>query len=126
MIEALFTQPNYLASKKLLDATSLRQEAISSNLANIETPHYQRVDLAPTFRSQLSRAVASQTPSQINNVAPRLAVDTNALPHGRDGNTVQLENEMMQLHTNTLEHAVGSRMITGSLLRLRLAITGRS
>ena len=126
MIEALFNQPNYLASKKLLDATVLRQAAISSNLANLETPNYQRVDLAPSFRAALSRAVVGKVPARIQDVTPRLALDPNAVAHGRDGNTVQLENEMMQLHQNTLENAVGSRMVTGSLLRLRMAITGHA
>jgi flagellar basal-body rod protein FlgB len=126
MIEALFNQPNYLATKKLLDATVLRQTAISSNLANLETPKYQRVDLAPSFREALSHAVAGSAPNEIQSVTPKLAVDPNAVAHGRDGNTVQLENEMMQMNQNTLENAVGSRLVTSSLVRLRMAITGHA
>ena len=57
MIEALFNQPNYLAAKKTLDAVALRQEAINNNLANLETPGYKRVDLAPDFDQELQIAV---------------------------------------------------------------------
>ena len=60
MIEALFNQPNLLAAKRLLDVTAARHEAIASNLANIETPNYRRVDVAPSFERELQSAVASR------------------------------------------------------------------
>ena len=50
MIDGLFASANYQGVKKMLDATVLRQEAIASNLANIETPNYKRVDVAPALR----------------------------------------------------------------------------
>ena len=57
---------------------------------------------------------------------PSLGVDLNAVASNRDGNTVQLENELVQLNQNSMEHALETQLITGSLLRLRLAITGHS
>jgi len=59
MIDALFNQPNYLAAKKMLDVTVLRHEAIASNLANVEVPNYKRLDVSPSFESQLAQAVAT-------------------------------------------------------------------
>ena len=59
MIDALFSGANYQGVKKMLDATTLRQEAIASNLANIETPHYKRMDVQATFASELSRAIGT-------------------------------------------------------------------
>ena len=38
VLDNLYSQENYLLSKKLLDATHLRHEALSNNLANVETP----------------------------------------------------------------------------------------
>ena len=38
VLDNLYHQENYLISKKLLDATHLRHEALSNNLANVETP----------------------------------------------------------------------------------------
>ena len=126
MITGLFSQPNYLAAKKLLDATVLRHEAIASNLANLETPNYKRLDVAPSFQSELKQALNGQNPGQIAEVRPVLEADRDAIANTRDGNTVQLETELTQLNKNFLAHALETQLVTGSLLKLRLAITGRS
>jgi len=126
MIDALFNSPNYVAAKKLLDVTALRHEAIASNLANVETPHYKRLDVAPSFSAELRNAVASGDPARILDARPQLAVDSTALATRRDGNTVQLENELLKLNQNFLEHQLETQLVTGGLLRLRLAITGRA
>jgi flagellar basal-body rod protein FlgB len=126
MINALFNQPNYLASKKMLDATVLRQEAITSNIANLETPNYRRLEMAPSFSSDLRQAIASKNPAQIENLRPHIIVDNTAVSSKRDGNTVQLEDELLQLNQNYVEHTLETQLVSGSLLRLRMAITGRS
>ena len=126
MVDALFNQPNYLAAKKTLDAVALRQEAIASNIANLETPGYKRIDLAPSFQAQLDRACASRDPQQIASLQPSLAVDSNALPNGRDGNTVSLEKEMAQQNQNTLTHTLETQLVSNMLMRLRMAITAKS
>jgi flagellar basal-body rod protein FlgB len=126
MIDALFNNANYLAAKKLLDVTALRHEAIASNLANIETPHYRRIDIAASFNAELKQALAANDPAQIASLQPRLEVDPNAVAANRDGNTVQLETELLNLQQNTLAHSLETQLVTSSLLRLRMAITGRS
>ena len=93
MIDALFNNANYVAAKKLLDATMLRHEAIASNLANLETPGYRRVDIEPTFNAELKQALATGDASQISALEPKLQVDPNAVAQSRDGNTVNLESE---------------------------------
>ncbi len=125
MIDALFSQTNYTAVKKMLDATALRHEAIASNLANLETPHYRRIDVNPSFAAELRQAMGARDSAQIGTLQPTLAVDTSALPRGRDGNTVQLESELVKLNQNTLAHTLETQLVTSRLLRLRLAITGR-
>jgi len=94
MIDALFNQPDYVAAKKMLDVTVLRQEAIASNLSNLETPNYKRLDVAPSFEAQLSQAVKSGDPAQIASLQPKLTVDQSAISGRGDGNTVTLESEM--------------------------------
>lgn len=126
MIEALFNQTNYVAAKKMLDATVLRHQALAGNLANIETPGYKRVDISPDFNQELGKAMATQSPAQIKQLTPHIQVDTTATARGLDGNTVGLEDEMMQMNQNTLAHTVETQMITASLVRLRMAITGKS
>ncbi|MGA2175600.1 MAG: flagellar basal body rod protein FlgB [Verrucomicrobiota bacterium] len=126
MIDALFTNSEYVAAKKMLDVSLLRHQAIASNLANIETPNYKRLDVSPSFEAQLSQAVASQNPEAIASLQPRLAVDTTAISGRADGNTVLLETEMVKLNQNTLENSVETQLISTSLARLRMAVTGKS
>jgi flagellar basal-body rod protein FlgB len=125
MIEALFNQPNYLAAKKTLDAVTLRQEAIANNIANLETPGYKRVDLAPTFESELERACSSGDPEEIDALKPTLTVDTSAVASSRDGNTVHLENELMQMNENAVTHSLETQLVGGMLERMQMAITGK-
>ena len=126
MIDALFGDSNYVATKKMLDVTVMRQEAIASNLANIETPNYKRLDVAPSFESQLSQAVASGDATQIAGLQPTLAVDGKAVSGRTDGNSVQLETEMLKLNQNMVEHSLETQLVSASLMKMRMAITGKS
>jgi flagellar basal-body rod protein FlgB len=126
MIDALFTNSDYVAAKKMLDVSLLRHQAIASNLANVETPNYKRLDVSPSFEAQLSQAVASQNPEAIASLQPQLAVDTTAISGRADGNTVLLETEMLKLNENTVENSVETQFVSSSLARLRMAVTGKS
>jgi flagellar basal-body rod protein FlgB len=125
MIDALFNSSGYLAAKKSLDAVALRREAIANNIANLETPGYRRVDLAPSFQAELAKACSTGDARQVAALKPTLAADPNAIPSSKDGNTVNLENEMLQLTQTTVEHALQAQLISGRLLKLKLAITGK-
>lgn len=125
MIDALFNQPNYVATKKMLDATALRHEAIASNIANVETPNYKRIDIGSSFAEELKTAVASQDINKISSLTPILSEDSSAVSATRDGNTVQLETELMNLNQNTMAHTLETQLVSGALMRLRMAITGR-
>ena len=109
----------------MLDATALQQEAIASNLSNIEKPGYKRIDLEASFASQLKSAIGGKDIEQILSLKPSLTVDSTAVSNTKDGNTVQLEKEMLKMNQNSVAHAVETQLVTGQLLRLRLAITGR-
>jgi flagellar basal-body rod protein FlgB len=125
MIDALFSQTNYAAMKKMLDATALQHQAIASNLANVEKPGYKRMDVDASFAAQFKQALQAKDATQITNLQPTLSLDPNAPANTRDGNNVQLEKELMKMNENTVAHALETQLITGQLLRLRLAITGR-
>ncbi len=125
MIDALFNQPNLLAAKRLMDLTALRHEAIAANLANLETPNYQRIDVAPAFERELHSAIAARDVDKLRRFEPSLSVDSSATARRRDGNTVDLETELLNLNRNGMEHAVETHFVTSALLKLRYAITGR-
>ncbi len=126
MIDALFNQTNYVATKKMLDLTALRQEAIASNIANLETPGYKRLEVAPSFNEELSRALTAGDSAALSRLQPTLTVDPTAVATSRDGNTVQLENELLELNQNTMANAVETQLVSSNFLKLRMAITGRA
>ena len=111
MIDALFNGANYQGVKKMLDATALRQEAIASNLAS--------------FASELSHAIGSGSADTVRGVKARITVDTSAVAQNRDGNTVQLEKELMLLQKNMVAHHMQTQMINGTFSKLRAAIKPR-
>ncbi len=53
-------------------------------------------------------------------------MDTHAISGRGDGNTVQLETEMLKLNQNMIEHALETQLVSGALAKMRLAITGKS
>ena len=126
MIDALFNQPNFLVASKALDATVLREGAIANNIANLETPGYKRIDVAPNFEAELERATASGDTQQINSLQPTLAVDASATPSSLDGNTVHLESELMQMNQTAMTHALETQLISGMFSRMQMAITGKN
>ena len=125
MIDGLFASANYQGVKKMLDASVLRHEAIASNLANVETPHYQRIDINTGFADELKRAIATRDAGSVGAVSPRITVDKDAGAQNRDGNSVQLEEELVHLQKNMIAHQLQSQMITGRLSKLRKAISGQ-
>lgn len=126
MVNGLFQQTNYQALKKMLDATVMRHEAIASNLANVETPNYKRIDVESNFGEELSRAISDRNMKDIAHLEPRLVMDKNAVSPNRDGNTVQLDKELVVLQRNSMAHTMQTQFITGSLSKLRSAIQGRN
>jgi flagellar basal-body rod protein FlgB len=126
MIDALFNNINYVATKRMMDATELRQQAIASNLANVDTPNYKRIDLDASFGNELSRALGSDNVGQVNSLQPKLSLDPSAVTQSRDGNTVNLETELVSLQQNTLSNAVETQVINYNLTHLQMAITGKT
>jgi flagellar basal body rod protein FlgB len=74
----------------------------------------------------LQQAVASKDPEQIAGLQPELTVDTQAVSGRTDGNTVQLETELLKLNQNMVEHSLETQLVTNALMKMRLAITGKN
>ena len=125
MLEAIYARESYVALKKTLDAAVLRHQAIASNLANLETPHYKRIDISPDFEARLQKAVGSGDVSNIFRVRPQIEVDRTAVPDALNGNTVKMEDELLHLQRNTLTHTFALQVLGRSLNKIKAAITGR-
>ena len=126
MIDPSFHSDNYQLARNLLDASVLRQEAIASNIANAETPGYRRVDVAGDFAAQLrTRLEAGTLADRTPGFGPRLVEDPNARTVRPDGNSVDVETELLAMNRNAVEHEFLTEIVSSSLKQLRLAITGR-
>lgn len=126
MIDHLWAHENYQLATRLLDAAALRHEALATNLANLETPGYRRIDLAPDFVRQLDKVAESSTPDDLERLKPTLAEDPSARAVRPDGNNVQLDRELLEMNRNALEYDVLTQFVSDSLKRLKTAITGRA
>jgi flagellar basal-body rod protein FlgB len=127
VIDPIFQNDNYLLSRKLLDAAALRHEAIATNIANVETPGFRRLDLAPDFAVQLkARMAAGDFAQSAEHLRPVLAEDPTARSIRPDGNTVEIERELLAMNRNAVEFEYLTQVVSNNLKQLRLAITGRN
>jgi len=126
MIDPVFQSTNYQLARKLLDAAALRHEGIATNIANAETPGFRRLDVAPDFAQQLrARIAAGDLSAASSSIQPKLAEDASARTLRPDGNTVEIERELLSMNRNAVEFEYLSDLVSGNLKQLRLAITGR-
>jgi flagellar basal-body rod protein FlgB len=124
MIDGLFSNTNYLASKQLLDITQLRHEALASNIANLETPGYKRVDLPKDFSQEFAAHMKAGTLDELST--PALAADSQTTSQRVDGNNVEIDKELTEMSSNTLQYDTLTEFVSASLKQLKVAITGRS
>ena len=127
MVDPIFQSDNYVLARKLLDASVVRQQAIASNIANAETPGYHRIDVSPDFAEQLKAQVQSgDLATASDSITPHLADDPNARSVRPDGNSVDIEHELLAMNRNSVEHQYLTEVVTYNIKQLKMAITGRS
>lgn len=126
MMDPILQSSNYQLSRTLLDASVLRHSAIAANIANAETPGYRRLDLAPDFASELrARVTAGAGPADLRGLTPSLSEDVHARAVRPDGNSVEIEEELLAMNRNAVEYDFLTEMVSRNIKQLRLAITGR-
>jgi flagellar basal-body rod protein FlgB len=126
MVDPIFQSDNYQVARKLLDAAALRQEAIASNIANAETPGYRRLDIAPDFADQLKAQIRAGDLGRAAEIKPKLVEDIHARTVRPDGNTVEIENELLAMNRNSVEYEFLTEVVSRNIKQLKMAITGRS
>jgi flagellar basal-body rod protein FlgB len=138
---------------KALNGLAKRHDAISGNLANVDTPSYKRRDVS--FEGALSNAIQNQKNKgnrslhPVSNDEPMSLRTTNSahfsignnnaltvndvnadieeqdsLEYRKDGNSVDVETEMVQLARNTQRYQALTTMESRSFKSLRNIING--
>lgn len=108
---------------KTMDGLWKRQEVISDNLANFETPNYKRKTVS--FEESLQNAILStdetdQTYEKINN-SPILYGQDNETVR-LDGNSVDLEQEQLSMIKTSYQYMYTQRLVSDYFSRLSTAI----
>ncbi len=119
-----------------LDASSLRQQAISNNIANAETPGYKRKQVV--FEDILKQHLSNQTNFVGNRTDSRHIVigqstgvpDANITENSdtvmqNNGNNVDVEDEMTRMGKNSLWYYTLTQQINSEFQQLSIAVTGR-
>lgn len=114
---------------KAADASWLRNELISNNIANQDTPGYKRQDI--DFESQLQSALHNQKymsiDSKVSNLRmsalkPRVFTDAAGYSYRQDENNVDPEQEQVMLAANQLKYQGIMSSITSEFKNLRSVI----
>ncbi|MBO5426409.1 MAG: flagellar basal body rod protein FlgB [Lachnospiraceae bacterium] len=97
---------------KAADAANLRNELISNNIANVDTPNYKRKDI--NFESILQAELAGGTDSLYDRVVeankdltvldPQIYTDNANLSYRLDGNNVDIATEEAYLAENQIKY----------------------
>jgi len=96
---------------KAADASWVRNEVISNNIANADTPGYKREDV--NFESELARALGSSRYTsmdqkvgdlKISQLEPTTFRDYANFSYRLDGNNVDIETENVTLAANNLKY----------------------
>lgn len=96
---------------KAADASWLRNQAISNNIANADTPGYKRQDVA--FESVLKKALGHNrykatdfkvADARNKDMSVRTFTDYEGFSYRLDGNNVDVENENVMMAENHLKY----------------------
>lgn len=105
----MFTGPTVNLMKNALNASSLRQEMISSNLSNVNTPGYKakRVEFEDVLKQTMDGSAMKSTHpnhfgvSDLSSVTPQVKEQTGNRV-SEDGNNVAIDTEMAELSANAI------------------------
>ena len=121
--------------EKALDATWLRNEAISQNIANVDTPGYKRKTVL--FEELLNQAISDSKfegfrtdkrhipigKSSMDEVNPTVMEDSKSLSMRLDGNNVDIDKEMADMSKNTIQYNTLIQRISGSFRTIKSVIS---
>ncbi len=133
MIEKLYEKSNLL--EKSLNASWTRNEVISQNLSNVDTPNYKRKDV--TFEQYLNESLESKKlegittderhipikSKNIEKIMPEITQDNSDTSMRIDGNNVDIDSEMAYLAKNTIQYNSLIQMINNNYSKVKNVIS---
>jgi len=125
-----------LIQEKALDAAWLRNEVLSHNIANVDTPTYKRkdVDFEKYLRGALDSGLDdlivnkrhnfrfSET-TDLESIKPAVMEEYNSMAMRIDGNNIDIDEEMAQMAKNTIRYNVVTQNLNSKFSKIMHAIT---
>lgn len=116
---------------KAADASWLRENAITNNIANMDTPGYKRLDV--DFESVLKKELGSSKYISLDKKIRNLNMDLSGLSvspytdavnysYRLDGNNVDPDTEPVELASEQLRYQMISRAITDEFARMQAVL----
>jgi flagellar basal-body rod protein FlgB len=111
--------------ERMLDITARRQQALASNIANLDTPGYKAKDVA--FQQELSSSMQLATTDPSHLTASSTASSTQLVEtEGKvkqNGNNVDLERETTEMTKNGLQYIMLTQFMSSAVKTLRYSIS---
>lgn len=122
---------NYInVLKKAADASWKRNEVITNNIANVDTPGYKRKDVqfesylmgALTGDDSLDKRVANV---RVGNLDAQVYTDNANLSYCLDGNNVDIDTESANLAENQIRYYTLMDSMTQEFSRLKMVLQNK-
>ncbi|MBB2182732.1 flagellar basal body rod protein FlgB [Lachnospiraceae bacterium MD1] len=122
---------NYInVLNKAADASWKRNEVISNNIANVDTPGYKRKDVQ--FESYLMSALLGDNSldkrvanAKLNTLDATVYTDNATLSYRMDGNNVDIDTESANLAQNQIRYYALLDSMTQEFSRLKTVLSAR-
>lgn len=136
MAVGIFSNP---LLERALDGSWLKNEIISKNIANVDTPGYTRQDV--NFENYLKAAMSKDTikgiitdprhipingtsddKESVSDISFNITNDYSTASLRSDGNNVDIDKEMAEVAKNQILYSAYTSLINGNFNKLRSAI----
>ncbi|RKD34429.1 flagellar basal body rod protein FlgB [Thermohalobacter berrensis] len=128
MLNKLYSNINFL--QKALNGLSLRHEAISNNIANVNTPDYKKVEVE--FEKHLKDSLDEKSvqlittnnkhiSNPLRNFSPLIKRDKSTSTR-KDGNNVNIDVEMANLAKNTIMYNAIIRQVSDEFNKIKTVL----
>lgn len=96
---------------KAADAANMRNELISNNISNVDTPNYKRkdIDFESVLQAELAGHVSldksvAMANKDLSTLDPMVFTDNSSLSYRLDGNNVDMSTEQAYLAENQIKY----------------------
>jgi flagellar basal-body rod protein FlgB len=124
LTQAMHNQNRVLGAA--MHATGARIDVIMNNIANNDTPGF--VASTVDFEAALGQAIDNWRATgrlDLSRVSPGLRTQDPGFAFRMDGNSVDMESEMVRLYTNVVKYETMVNSVMNNSRRLNMAISGR-